>query len=88
MLMFLDHPELDTDILDRTTPNQWPAGRIEHYLYNTLQTQKTNVHAFNGVRTRDHRNKTAAELQLRTHSQLVRRSHIAFCHYICGNTLT
>jgi hypothetical protein len=86
--MFLDHTELDTDFLDMTTPNQWLAGRIEHYLYNTHQTQKTNVHAFKGVRTRDHSNKTAAELQLKPHGERVRRSHIAFCPYICGDTLT
>jgi hypothetical protein len=39
--------------------------RRVRYLYNTQQTQETNIHAFIGVRTRDTRNQEAADLRLR-----------------------
>jgi hypothetical protein len=51
----------------RTPLNEWSARRRDHYLHNTQQTQETNIHVFSGIRTRDSRNRSAADLRLWPH---------------------
>jgi len=87
-LRFLHHTQLYTDTLGRAPPDGWQLCRSTSYIHNTQQTQETKNNAPVGVRTHDTRNETAADLQLRRHSQQVRRSHRAFCHCLCADTQT
>jgi hypothetical protein len=87
MLRFLDHTQLHTDTLGRSPPNELPAHHIARYLYNTQTQTNKHVDVLDAVGTHRLKN-TAADVHLRPHSQYFGRSHIAFCHYICADTLT
>jgi hypothetical protein len=67
-----------------------PDHRRGRYLYNTQQTQETNIHAFNGVRTRDTSNQEAADLRLITHGhrtwQYSIYLHLLTAHKVNHNT--
>jgi hypothetical protein len=67
-----------------------PDHRRGRYLYNTQQTQETNIHAFIGARTRDTRNQEAADLRLRPHRhrawQYSIYLHIFTAHKVNHNT--
>ena len=46
---------------------EWSARRGGRYLHNTQRTQKTNIYAVSGIRTRDPSNRTAADQCFRQH---------------------
>jgi hypothetical protein len=46
-----------------------PSDNFFRYLYNTQQTQETNIHALSGIRTRDPSNQAAADTRLRPRGQ-------------------
>jgi len=47
--------------------NERLARRRGRYLYNTHQTQTTNIHALSGIRTCNPSNRVATDLRLRPH---------------------
>jgi hypothetical protein len=61
----------------RTPLCEWSARRRGNYLYNTQQTQKTNIHALSGTQTWDHGKQAASVLRLRPHD----RQDQQFCSY-------
>ena len=74
VLRFLDPTQLDTHTptLGRTPLYEWSAQRREIFLNNTKQTQKTNIYALSGIRTRDPSIQAAVDLRLRLHGHRYR----------------
>jgi len=48
--------------------NELSARHKGRYLHNTQQTQETNIHALNGIRSFNPNNQAAADLNLRPHN--------------------
>ena len=47
------HTQFDEYKLSRAPLNEWSARRRGRYLYNTQQTQETNIHTRSGIRSRN-----------------------------------
>jgi len=53
--------------LSKTPLHEESVRRRACYLHNTQRTQETNIHALNGIRTRDTRYEAPSDLRLRPH---------------------
>ena len=73
VLWLLDYTQLFTHP-SRTPLKEWSALRRGLYLHNGQQTQKTNIHALSGIRTRDLNIRAPVDPLLRPHDQRVWQS--------------
>jgi len=63
---FVEVSRLHTDTSGKTSLNEWSARRRIHYLYNTNQTQETNISTPTGTGTCNASNRAAPVISLRT----------------------
>jgi hypothetical protein len=77
----------DTDTLGRIRPNERSARRRSP-LTTQHTTRERKFHALIGIQTHDPTKETDADIHVKPVSYRNRRSHIAFCHCFCADTLT
>jgi len=86
----LSHTHTHTHMSGRTSMNEWPACCRGFYLHNTQQTHETNIHALNGIWTRDPSNQVASALHLRLYGHRERPCDPVtvpiLSHLLCYNT--
>ena len=73
------HTYTHTHTHSRTPLDEWSARRRCRYLHNTQQTQRTNIQALSGIRTRDPSNWAASDLHLRPQDHCDRLYKVRVC---------
>ena len=61
----VSHTIRNTHTRDMTPLYERSARRMDRYIYNTQQTQETNIHPLSGIRTRNPSNLVDSDLRIR-----------------------